>query len=69
MMTALATGSVSVFQQRKRMSSRTGTTTGRFGVVGAHRDLALERLAVGAPEVAQRVRADAAHADVAVALR
>ena len=43
-----------------------GTTTGLPGDVGAHRDLALERLAVRALEVAQRLGADAADAGVAV---
>ena len=43
-----------------------GTTTGLPGDVGAHRDLALERLAVRALEVAERLGADAADARVAI---
>ena len=66
MMTALATGSASVFQRAVALVVGDRDDDGLVRRVRAHRDLALERLAVRAPEVAERLGADAADAGVAI---
>ncbi len=66
MMTALATGSTSSFQERKRLSSLLGNDDGVVRVVGAARDRAPQRFLVRALEVPQRLRPDAPDARVAI---